>query len=114
MGNSFKKYKLKPKKKTTKLTIKTQLIDYQSDFRTQREKIILTFEDINKNEIPLEDGLNQIKGLMNECANIVALMEEQIESEYMKKEHMGLANKLKELKKEVNVQTEKLTLKLLM
>jgi hypothetical protein len=41
-------------------------------------------------------------------------MEVHIESEYMKKEHMGLANKLKELKKEVKKETEKLTFTLLM
>jgi hypothetical protein len=51
--------------------IETQLIDYQSDFNTYREKIMLTFGDIQQKETPLEDGLKEINGLMMECQNIV-------------------------------------------
>lgn len=73
--------------------IETQLIDYQSDFNSYREKIIQSFMEISDNQSSLEDGLKEVNGHMNECANIVNQMEIQAESEYMKKEHLNLNNK---------------------
>ena len=94
--------------------IETQLIDYQNDFNGYRDKILFTFEFISNKEIDLENGLKEVNNHMTECTNIVQQMEIQAESQYMKKEHSTLANKLKELKKEIKIQTEKLTFKMLM
>ena len=94
--------------------IETQLIDYQNDFNGYRDKIMFTFECIGKSEIDLENGLKDVNINMNECANIVQQMEIQAESQYMKKEYANLYYKLKELKRAVKDQTEKMTFKMLM